>query len=1549
MPRGIRMSWGTRSLLSAVVLGALLGVVAVTAAHPVDSAGVEASATVNETTIDVAFVGTVADDGTATVEVSGVFDNGQPVTDAEATVTIGGEPVTTTTITGGTATAELDPSVLDLEPTESAAVGLQGYAVENPATVAVVHEVFELDAGYSRWSVPQGAALSVEGVGAVTAWNATADTYDTVTDPVFETNRSLHRGLYLASDGDARLGYTFDTGTGDRGVVDLDQGWNFVGSNFDISAANNRTVADDLGLVQGDAEGLDIFTANFSRELDGGDTVGAYEPYWVFVGSDDGPVVRDVVGADYDRESREEVLRTAEGELTFDDQATAASTVTGAGPSTPAVVVESVEATTDSAVVVTYEEGEDLVVAGLSTFAAGTLDGGPVTVPVEAFGGFPGNHTAHIVPVADLSGTYTPGDTLSIATADRVLDSERATVFRSTLSLDPQAASDPIAGGERLATLATADLLDGAANETAFTVDVHPTDGNGTLVGTEFVGSSDVLTGANENVEVTAERVPDDGTFNEFPLNESDEYVAMVHLVDDGAGPGDPASPGEYPALPNADATAGALAGGVTDGGTVDPTGGTITGTVTDAGGSPVEAATVQVFAFGPDGPLLGSAETNATGTYSLPVLPAGEHLVSVSVGGTVVDETPATVVSNETATVGFSLDLPPFAVDIQGAVGGVAGETQAVDIAVENTGSQSETQTVTLDWGEGTYTNSTTVSLDGGEETVVTLSVTTDPTQALGRYNVTVTGEADTDTATATVGPTRSLDRTTVDPGGTVTVTVSGQVGDPVAVAFADRWSPPANDSTVVSTSFARADESGDENGTTVSSDGTVTPGTLEIVYEVTVPATVDAGTVYEWDPVAGGAGSALDVGGDTVPVFGAGSFETGGVSTVDSVLLDSVSSLLDETGDPLTDDPITAIEAEPSASNTDADNNGDAVSYPADTDIPVLAVDGDVVGVTGPFVTTDTDFASYGNEEVLLNLYDELLGGSGMVLHDEGHGQFYTLTPNGGDDFQAFAGYAENNSYTYDSTTDIEADLGSADAVVITTPSEAFTQSELDALSAFVDDGGVVFLHDQSDFMDFDATANHNEIASALGAGFRFNDDQVVDDTNNAGAPFVPTTKNFDEAAFPALFADREGLGFELDVNESYQVDVTAVTDGDTVTVEFENGTTDTVRIVGLDTAETDSSIERLQEYEGIDDGPALETKADEATTYAQNQLGNETVTLSFDPSEGLRGDFGRLLGFLELPDGTVYNEAAIGEGWARVYDSGFDRHDQYWELEQQARANGSGLWEISDPAATPEVRDDPVEELFFPQPVAVTGPETPVSSEAGEPLVALDRAANVAAIGGPLVEERFEGGEGGPGIDQYEVFPFLTNVIDAVGNATGPVVVDGGHGQFGADFAVSAEDTAYYMRYLEGQSPGSEAFVGLDGVVDLASDAGPDLVENGSAAARAVLVSTPTSELSPAERTAVTEFADAGGAVILVGSAADTGALANFDPLLNDLGADVGFTETSVTDPTNNLGGDSSVPTTSNFEEATFPELFTAYTPTPSGANNSESAATTVRAGG
>jgi len=625
-----------------------------------------------------------------------------------------------------------------------------------------------------------------------------------------------------------------------------------------------------------------------------------------------------------------------------------------------------------------------------------------------------------------------------------------------------------------------------------------------------------------------------------------------------------------------------------------------------------------------------------------------------------------------------------------------------------------------------------------------------------------------------------------------------------------------------------------------------------------------------------------------------------------VDSLVFDSTASLLAEDG--YLDESSVVVSAMDTATSTDADGNGDATAYPDGEPLPLIAADGPVVAFGFPFAQNDVSFGQYGNEEVLLNVLDEHAG-SGTVLWDESHGQFYDLASH-----SSFAGYAESNGYDVTAAASLLGNLADASAVVVTSPADAFTDDELSALSSFAGDGGLVVLMDQSDYNDFDQTANLNDVAEALDTSVRFNDNQVVDEQNNAGTDFMPVTSSFNTDDYGSLLATREGLGVDLDASEEYEVEVVSVADGDTVDVRFENGAERTVRTVGHDTPETSAENERPQEWEGIDDPDTLLTWGDEATSYAEDRLAGETVTLSFDEGEGLRGNYGRLLGLLEV-DGSLYNEQVVADGYARVYDSGLGRHDEFWSAEASARAEGRGLWADSDVDATPVVGDEPVEELFVPYATSVTATgglpdeRVPVASEAGDPLVAVDDDANVAMLGGPLPDESFESAEGGPGVDDYGNYVFLTNLVDALaGDRSGDVLVDGGHGQFGADHALAAEDAAYYLRYLEGHG------IGLEGTNDYGDEYGPDLAD-----ARALVVTAPSEPFTDDELTAVASFAENGGAVVLASASGDAAADArqHLDDLATALGTDL-RTGTTVTDDANNVGS-ATHPATTNFDES------------------------------
>ncbi|OYR84735.1 DUF1102 domain-containing protein, partial [Halorubrum distributum] len=171
-------------------------------------------------------------------------------------------------------------------------------------------------------------------------------------------------------------------------------------------------------------------------------------------------------------------------------------------------------------------------------------------------------------------------------------------------------------------------------------------------------------------------------------------------------------------------------------------------------------------------------------------------------------------------------------------------------------------------------------------------------------------------------------------------------------------------------------------------------------------------------------------------------------------------------------------------------------------------------------PEMITDgeADFSA-GNEEFVLNVFDELIG-SGTVLWDEGHGGFWTISDDEENAFGDFVGYAENNGYTVEATTNVEIDLGDADAIIVASPSQAYSESELTALDSFVSDGGAVLLFDESDYIN-EESDNLNQIATELEIGFRFNAGQVESDGS-----FDFTTSEFNTDDFGGLFADREGI---------------------------------------------------------------------------------------------------------------------------------------------------------------------------------------------------------------------------------------------------------------------------------------------------------------------------------------------------------------------------------------------------------------------------------------
>lgn len=121
-----------------------------------------------------------------------------------------------------------------------------------------------------------------------------------------------------------------------------------------------------------------------------------------------------------------------------------------------------------------------------------------------------------------------------------------------------------------------------------------------------------------------------------------------------------------------------------------------------------------------------------------------------------------------------------------------------------------------------------------------------------------------------------------------------------------------------------------------------------------------------------------------------------------------------------------------------------------------------------------------------------------------------------------------------------------------------------------------------------------------------------------------------------------------------------VTEAVDGDTISVGRGWRST-TVRLIGVDTPETVHPEKSVEFF-----GP-------EASEFTKKQLEGEKVYLEFEASN-YYDKYGRLLAYVVLQDGTLFNVELIKQGYAHVIaPSPFHRYKEFRSYEQEARVKG------------------------------------------------------------------------------------------------------------------------------------------------------------------------------------------------------------------------------------------------------------------------------------
>lgn len=148
----------------------------------------------------------------------------------------------------------------------------------------------------------------------------------------------------------------------------------------------------------------------------------------------------------------------------------------------------------------------------------------------------------------------------------------------------------------------------------------------------------------------------------------------------------------------------------------------------------------------------------------------------------------------------------------------------------------------------------------------------------------------------------------------------------------------------------------------------------------------------------------------------------------------------------------------------------------------------------------------------------------------------------------------------------------------------------------------------------------------------------------------------------------AERRGDGQEFNqahLHHDATATITRVVDGDTIEISPSVEGLWTVRLIGVDTPET---------YGGA------QPYGQEASDFTRQNLEGREVALELDVEKV--DPYGRLLAYVYLPDGEMFNETLLQEGYAQVatFPPNVKYVDRFLEAQREARAANRGLWGLS-----------------------------------------------------------------------------------------------------------------------------------------------------------------------------------------------------------------------------------------------------------------------------
>jgi len=137
-----------------------------------------------------------------------------------------------------------------------------------------------------------------------------------------------------------------------------------------------------------------------------------------------------------------------------------------------------------------------------------------------------------------------------------------------------------------------------------------------------------------------------------------------------------------------------------------------------------------------------------------------------------------------------------------------------------------------------------------------------------------------------------------------------------------------------------------------------------------------------------------------------------------------------------------------------------------------------------------------------------------------------------------------------------------------------------------------------------------------------------------------------------------------------------VSYVYDGDTLQID----PLGKVRLLGIDAPEHEAS-DRDRFYRRWQIPPdRLRAVAAAGRRYLNEAVKGQPVSLTLDRAP--RDQYGRLLAYVHLADGTLLNELLLEKGYASVFRKyEFRLKERFLTIEEGARQQGLGLWRSAD----------------------------------------------------------------------------------------------------------------------------------------------------------------------------------------------------------------------------------------------------------------------------